>query len=93
MGYADGYPYALSNNADVLIRGTRCPVLGTVTMNQIVVDLSEVPEATVGDIAVLIGQDDEERIQVEELAHRANTIGYEILTGISARIPRVYLPA
>ncbi|PCJ57119.1 MAG: alanine racemase [Candidatus Hydrogenedentota bacterium] len=93
VGYADGYPYALSNNADVLIRGTRCPVLGTVTMNQIVVDLSEVPEATVGDIAVLIGQDDEERIQVEELAHRANTIGYEILTGISARIPRVYLPA
>jgi alanine racemase len=93
VGYADGYSHALSNNADVLIRGTRCPVLGAVTMNQLVVDLSAVPHAAVGDTVVLIGEDDGERISVEELAERADTIGYEILTGISARIPRVYLPA
>lgn len=91
VGYADGYKHALSNRAEVLIHGRRCPVRGSVCMDQIVVDVSHVPEAKPGDLATLIGTDGQETISAEELAQRAQTIPYDILTGIGARVARVYL--
>lgn len=91
VGYADGYQHRLSNRADVLIHGKRCPVRGTVCMDQTVVDVTQVPEAKAGDMVVLLGEDRGERISAEELAIHANTIPYEILTGIGVRVPRVYL--
>jgi alanine racemase len=90
VGYADGYPVALSNAGDVLIRGQRCPVRGRVCMDQIVVEVTHLAEVAAGDTAVLIGRDGAEQITAEELAARAGTIPYEILTGIGPRVARVY---
>lgn len=90
VGYADGYRHGLANKADVLIRGQRCPVRGSVCMDQIVVDVSLVPEVQTGDTAVLIGADGNDQITAEELARLAGTIPYEILTGIGHRVPREY---
>lgn len=91
VGYADGYRYQLSNKADVLIRGRRCPVRGAVSMDQIVVDVTAVPQVACGDTATLIGADGGLEITVEELAEKAGTISYDILTGIGARVYREYL--
>ncbi len=91
VGYADGYRYQLSNNADVLIRGRRCPVLGAVSMDQIVVDVTALPHVSCGDIATLIGTDGTLEITAEELAERAGTIPYDILTGIGMRVFREYV--
>lgn len=91
VGYADGYRHSLSNRADVLIRGARCPVRGSVCMDQIVVDVTGVDGVQVGDVATLIGTDGEEIVTVEELASRANTISYDILTGIGPRVTREYI--
>jgi len=91
VGYADGYRYQLSNNADVLIRGRRCPVLGAVSMDQIVVDVTALPHVSCGDIATLIGTDGALEITAEELAERAGTIPYDILTGIGMRVFREYV--
>jgi alanine racemase len=91
VGYRDGYQRRLSNRADVLIRGQRCPVRGRVSMDQIVVDVTNIPGVAVGDTAVLIGNDGGETITVEELAQRAETIPNEILTGIGPRVERVYV--
>lgn len=90
VGYADGYPVALSNRSDVLIRGTRCAVLGRVSMDQIVVDVTALKTVEVGEPVTLIGQDGSEEITVSELARRSGTIPYEILTGIGNRVERVY---
>ena len=87
IGYADGYPHALSNKgAEVLIHGTRCPVLGRVTMDQIMVDVSEIPHCESGDIVELFG----ENILVSELAELAGTIPWAIFTGITPRVTRIY---
>lgn len=91
VGYADGYKHSLSNKADVLIRGVRCPVRGSVCMDQMVVDVSGLEQVEAGDVATLLGADGGERITAEELARHGNTIPYEIVTGISARVPREYL--
>ncbi len=88
-GYGDGYPRALSNRAEVLIRGRRCPIAGKICMDQFMASLGE-GSAYNGDEVVLIGHQQGECIRVEELAERAGTIPYEILTGIGARVPRVY---
>lgn len=90
VGYADGYKYQLSNNANVLIHGKLCPVRGAVSMDQIVVDVTAVPQVSYGDTAVLIGRDGDLEITVEELARRAKTIPYDILTGIGERVARQY---
>ena len=89
VGYADGF--RLSNKSDVLIRGRRCPVRGAVSMDQIVVDVSALPNVAVGDVATLIGKDGTQEITAEEMAAKAGTIPYDILTGIGTRVHREYL--
>ena len=91
-GYADGYARHLSNvGAEVLIGGRRCPLLGRVTMDQILVDVSAVPQAAVGDEVVLIGSQGGEEITAAELAVKAGTIPWEIFTTISSRVVRYYI--
>ncbi len=93
IGYADGYKHSLSNRASVLIRGKRCAVRGRISMDQCVVEVTYVPGVAVGDVATLIGSDGKESVTAEELAERAGTIPYEILTGISPRVDREYVDA
>ena len=87
-GYADGYPRLVSGRAQVLVRGRRVPVVGRVTMDQILVDVSGVP-ARVGEVVTLWGRDGEEEISADEVAGWAQTIGYEITCGVAARVRRV----
>lgn len=89
-GYADGYPRFLSNRGEVLIRGKRCPIVGKVCMDQTVVDVSEVTNVQEGDEVVLFGQQGDLSIPVEEIAKTGGTINYEIVCGISRRVPRYY---
>ena len=92
VGYADGYPRSLTNKGEVLIRGRRAKVAGTVCMDWIMLDVTNIPDVTVGDEVVLLGPDNSgSSIQAEELANWAGTIPYEIFCGISKRVPRVYL--
>lgn len=91
IGYADGYPRLLSNLGEVMIAGKRCPVRGRVSMDLTAVDVSHVPHVKEGDAVVLIGREGKHRLPIEELANGAQTIPYEILCGISPRVPRVYL--
>jgi len=90
-GYGDGYPCAASNRAKVLIHGRLCRVIGRVTMDQTLVDVSRVPRAATGDEAVLFGKQGERRIDASELANWCDTIPGEILTRVTGRVPRVYL--
>ena len=92
VGYADGLPRAVSNRgAAVLVRGRRCAVLGRVTMDLTMVDVTEVPEVNVDDEAVLIGRQGDEEILATEVAQRASTIAWEVFTGIGSRVTRVYV--
>ncbi len=91
VGYADGYPRALSNNAEVLVGGRRCPLVGMVSMDAVTVDVTDVPAAAIGDEAVLMGAQGAERITVEELARRAGSIVEEIAGRLSRRLPRTYV--
>ena len=88
LGYGDGVRRGLSNNAEVLIRGRRHPLVGTVSMDNVTVDLGLDAEVEPGDEAVLIGSQGEEAILAEEVAARLGTINYEVTCGISARVPR-----
>ncbi|HEX2086613.1 MAG TPA: alanine racemase [Solirubrobacteraceae bacterium] len=90
IGYADGVRRGLSNNADVLVGGRRRPLVGTVSMDNVTVDLGPDAEERVGAPAVLIGEQGGERILAEELARRLDTINYEITCGITARVMREY---
>jgi alanine racemase len=89
VGYEDGYPRLLSGRADVLIRGRRRRVAGTVTMDQLLADCGD-EEIAEGDEVVLIGSQGDERITADELAGLIGTIGYEIVTAVSERVPREY---
>ncbi|MBE6020908.1 MAG: alanine racemase [Clostridiales bacterium] len=91
VGYADGYPRSLSSKADVLIKGKRAKIKGRVCMDQLMVDISHIPEAKVGDEVVLIGRSKAEEVTVDELADIGNTISYELLCMIGRRVPRVYI--
>jgi alanine racemase len=96
VGYADGYDRRLSGRegfgcAEVLVRGRRAPVAGTVCMDMTMIDLTDVPDASVGDEVVLLGTQGRERIDADELAARAGTISYEILCAIGKRVPRRYV--
>jgi alanine racemase len=91
-GYADGYPRHLSNrNAAVLVRGQRCALLGRVTMDLMMIDVSEIADVLVGDEVVLMGRQGGEEISATELAERADTISWEITTRIGQRVRRVYV--
>jgi alanine racemase len=90
-GYADGYRRVFGNRAHVLVRGRRAPVVGRVAMDMCMVDVTAVPEARPGDVATLIGRDGGERVDADELATLADTISWEILAGITARVPRIYV--
>ncbi len=89
VGYADGFRRGLSGQVEVLIRGSRVPVVGVITMDLCVADVTDLPEVAVRDEVVLIGRQGAQAIGVEELAQRCGTISYEILCGISARVPRI----
>ncbi|GAM08957.1 alanine racemase [Geobacter sp. OR-1] len=92
VGYADGYPRALTNRGEVIVRGCRAPVVGTVCMDWIMVDVTDIPAVSVGDEVTLLGCDRGGNcIGAEELAEKAGTIPYEIFCGISKRVPRVYI--
>ena len=92
VGYADGYPRALTNKGQALVRGARVPVAGTVCMDWIMLDVTGLSEVAVGDEVTLMGADRQGNcILGEELAAWAGTIPYEIFCGISKRVPRVYL--
>jgi alanine racemase len=90
IGYADGIRRALTNNCDVLVGGRRHPLVGTVSMDNITIDLGPETSVRVGDAATIIGVDGDERQTAEDLARRLETISYEVTCGISARVPREY---
>ena len=91
-GYADGYPWHLSNcGAAMLVRGQRCALVGRVTMDLMMIDVSKVEGAQVGDEVVLMGRDGNEEVSCAELAEKGGTIPWEIVTRIGARVRRVYL--
>ena len=89
-GYGDGIPISCSNRAQLLIRGRRCPVLGRVTMDQTIVDVTDAPEVAVGDQATFVGRQGDAEIAVTEFSAWAETIPYEILCSVTKRVPRVY---
>lgn len=88
-GYADGISRKLSNRGEVLIRGCRCPILGRVTMDMIIVNVTHVPKIQWGDPVVLIGKSGKEEITTQDIAHWAETNSYEVLCNISKRVPRI----
>ena len=90
LGYGDGYLRALSNKGEVLVRGQRCRVLGNVTMDMLMIDISHVPGAAVGDEVVVVGRQDGAEITLAELAQKAGTIDYELCTLLMPRVPRIY---
>jgi alanine racemase len=91
-GYADGYPRHLSNRGTaLLVRDQRCSLLGRVTMDLMMIDVSHIADAAVGDEAVLMGREGDEEISATELAERADTISWEIVTRIGSRVRRVYV--
>jgi alanine racemase len=88
IGYADGVHRARGNRGHVLVRGQRAPLIGMVSMDAITLDVSEVPDVQVGDVATLIGHDGDQVITAEEVAEWSNTISYEVLTSIGHRVER-----
>jgi alanine racemase len=90
LGYADGYDRLLSNRGEVLVRGRRCPIVGRICMDVTIIDLTGVPEAQVGDTAVLVGEQGGEAVQVHDLAELCGTVVQEIVSRFSSRLPRVY---
>jgi alanine racemase len=91
LGYADGYSRHFSNNAEVLVKGKRAPVVGRVCMDLTMIDLTDIVEAGQNDEVVVLGQQGNESITADELARRANTISYEILTSLGSRAKRIYV--
>jgi len=90
IGYADGYGRGLSNKGEALVRGMRVPVVGRVCMDMCMIDVTDVPAAREGDDVVLIGSQGSERITADDIAAKIGTIAYEVLCGISSRVPRIY---
>lgn len=91
IGYADGYSRLLSSKGEILVHGKRCKIVGRVCMDQLMIDVSDVPQAKSGDIVTLIGRDGDDVITADELASLYGTIGYEVVCGISKRVPRIYI--
>jgi len=91
VGYGDGYPRSLSGKGSVLIRKKRVPILGRVCMDQLMVDLSALPDVTEGEPVVLLGRDGQEEITAQELGTLSGRFNYELMCDLSPRVPRVYL--
>lgn len=89
VGYGDGIPRALSHRARALLHGRSVPMVGRISMDMVVVDTTDVPHVSMGDTATLLGRDGDEEITLDEIAGHAGTIGYEILTGLGARLPGI----
>ena len=90
IGYGDGLPRALANRGHALVRGRRVPLIGRISMDVTVVEISRVPDARTGDRVTFVGRDRDEEITVEEVADLAGTINYEVLTGLTSRLPRIW---
>jgi alanine racemase len=91
VGYADGYRRLLSNNYEVLVHGTRAPVIGRVCMDMTMIDVTHITGAAVGDEVILMGRQGEAEISTDEMAERLSTINYEITCLVGRRVPRVYI--
>lgn len=89
-GYGDGIARSLSNRGHVLVRGARCPILGRVTMDQTIIDVTDVPSVTEGDEVVLVGTQGEQRIEIGEFSTWADSIPWEVLCSVTKRVPRLY---
>ena len=89
-GYADGYPRALSNQGCVLIHGKKAPIIGRICMDQMMVDVTDIPDVQVEDVVTLVGTDGDETITIEEIANPAARFDYDMLCDISSRVTRVY---
>jgi alanine racemase len=89
IGYADGIPRNLSNKMQVLVRGIKVPQIGAITMDQLMVDVSAIPDLSEGEVVTILGQEGEEQIWAEDWAQQLNTISWEILCGFKHRLPRV----
>ena len=90
VGYGDGYPRNLSGKGWVLIRGCKAPICGRVCMDQMMVDVTDIPEAALGDVVTLIGRDGDEVITAEELGQLSGRFHYELLCAVNQRVPRYY---
>lgn len=90
VGYADGYRRSLSGKFYVLIRGQKAPILGRVCMDQLMVDVTHIPDAAMNDRVTLVGKDGTEEITMETIAEAADSFNYEFVCGISRRVPRIY---
>jgi alanine racemase len=93
LGYADGYSRFFSNNAEVLVRGKRVPVVGMICMDLTMTDLTEIKDVREDDEVIILGKQGKETITAHELAHIANTIPYEILTSLGSKSKRIYVEA
>ena len=91
VGYADGYRRSLSGKFHVLIRGRKAPILGRICMDQMMVDVTDIPGVAPNDRVVLVGKYDNETITMEEIAAAADSFNYEFVSGISRRVPRIYV--
>lgn len=91
VGYGDGYMRAMSGSAEVVVHGRRCPVVGTICMDMLLVDLGPEGTAYNGDPVLLLGEADGHRIRAEDLARWAGTVPWEVLTAINTRVPRRYI--
>ena len=90
VGYADGYRRSLSGKFHVLIHGKKAPILGRICMDQMMVDVTDIPEAKLNDRVVLVGRSGDEEITMEAIAAAADSFNYEMVCGISRRVPRLY---
>ncbi len=90
VGYADGYRRSLSGNYYVLIRGKKAPILGRICMDQMMVDVTDIPDVSIDDTVTLVGRDGDEEITMEAIAAAADSFNYEFVCGISRRVPRIY---
>jgi alanine racemase len=91
IGYQDGYTRRLSNCGEVIVRGNIAPVVGRISMDWTIIDVTDVPEASIGDEVILIGEENDLKIRAEDLACKTGTISYEITCGIDRRVPRRYV--
>ena len=91
VGYADGYPRSLSNKGCILVAGKRAPICGRVCMDQMMVDVTEIPEAVPGLEVTMFGRDGDAYLSVDELAELSGRFNYEFVCDLSQRVPRIYL--